>query len=156
MAQMEITGKDTARTVEKAIARTPDDAREAIFKDIEATIGMVPGFFRTMPAPHLEAEWRVFKELELGASTALDPKTKHLVALSIAGSLACPYCTLFHTVAAGLNGATAEEINEVGLIVKNTLGWSRYFSTIEYDMNQFRQEVDEVRKHLIAKRGAAH
>ncbi|HEX4624084.1 MAG TPA: hypothetical protein VH231_06480, partial [Solirubrobacteraceae bacterium] len=43
----------------------------------------------------------------------------------------------FHTEAARLFGATEDEIMETALIAKNTMGWSTYLNTLQFDYDAF-------------------
>jgi AhpD family alkylhydroperoxidase len=149
--QTELTGENTSRVVEMNVAAMPDGKRAAIFKEIEATLGIVPGFMKMMPPTHLEAEWKLFKDFALSDKTALDPLTKELIGLGVAAQMACPYCVLFHTAGAAMHGATPEQINEAVLMTKHSAGWSRYFHGMNYDLEQFRREMKAIGQHM--KRG---
>ena len=45
----------------------------------------------------------------------------------------CRYCTLFHTEAAKMFGATEEEIEEAVHYAKHTVGWSAYLNGTQQD-----------------------
>jgi hypothetical protein len=63
------------------------DARaDATFKDIEATLGIVPGFFKLFPAVGIAGAWDEFKMFQLNPNTALDGKTKELIGLAVRGA----------------------------------------------------------------------
>ena len=68
--------------------------------------------------------------------------------LGVSGATRCRYCAYFHTEAARLFGATEEEINEAALVAKNTMGWSTYLNTREYDYDRFKQEFDQMAEHV--------
>jgi AhpD family alkylhydroperoxidase len=153
--QIEFTGDNTPKAIVQAQEVATDAARAAIFKDIEATLGIVPDFFKLMPSTHLEAEWKVFKDFQLSDKTALDPKTKELIGLAVAATMHCKYCTYFHTVAAGMNGATAQELNEALLMTKHTSGWSNYLTGARYDLEQLKREMTEIKRHMQKASGKA-
>ena len=60
----------------------------------------------------------------------------------------CRYCVYFHTEAARLFGATEEEIVETALISKNTMGWSTYLNTLQFDYDKFVEEFDQIAAHV--------
>ena len=56
--------------------------------------------------------------------------------------------THFHTESARLFGATEEEITEASLIAKNTMGWSTWLNTMQFDYDEFRREFDQIAAHV--------
>ncbi len=146
--QINLTGDNTTKAIESAISRTSDGERNGIFRDIDRTLGVVPGFLKMLPPTHLASEWKEFKEFELSNETALPAKVKELVGLAVASVLHCKYCTYFHTVGADMQGATAEEINEALLMAKHTAGWSTYLTGSRYDLDQLKQEVAVIRSNV--------
>jgi AhpD family alkylhydroperoxidase len=128
--------------------------RDAAERDIEQTLGLVPEFFRRVPDYLLPSEWTSFKSLELSDQTAIPNKYKELIGLAVSGATRCRYCCYFHTEAARLFGATEDEITEAALIAKNTMGWSTYLNTLQFDYDQFTSEFDQsvayVREQMAA------
>lgn len=124
------------------------EERRAVERDIEETLGLVPEFFRTVPDYLLPAEWASFKSLELSDQTAIPNKYKELIGLAVSGATRCRYCAYFHTEAARLFGATDEEITETALIAKNTMGWSTYLNTMQFDYDAFVEEFDQISAHV--------
>lgn len=120
--------------------------RQGAERDIEETLGIVPEFMRSVPDYLLPTEWASFKALELG-ETAIPNKYKELIGLAVSGATRCRYCCYFHTEAARLFGASDEEINETALIAKNTMGWSTYLNTLQFDYDEFAREFDQVTAH---------
>jgi len=129
--------------------------RTAVDRDIEETLGLVPEFFRTVPDYLLPTEWASFKSLQLSDQTAIPNKYKELIGLAVSGATRCRYCTYFHTEAARLFGATDDEITETALIAKNTMGWSTYLNTLQFDYDAFVEEFDQISAH-IREGAAAH
>jgi AhpD family alkylhydroperoxidase len=117
--------------------------REAADRDIEQTLGLVPEFFRRVPDYLLPSEWASFKSLQLSDQTAIPNKYKELIGLAVSGATRCRYCCYFHTEAARLFGATEDEITEAALIAKNTMGWSTYLNTLQFDYDEFTSEFDQ-------------
>ena len=66
----------------------------------------------------------------------------------MSGATRCRYCCYFHTEAARLFGATEEEIVETAMIAKNTMGWSTYLNTLQFDYDAFVAEFDQVTAHV--------
>ena len=124
-----------------------EDRRE-VERDIEETLGLVPEFFRRVPDYLLPTEWASFKSLELSDSTAIPNKYKELIGLAVSGATRCRYCAYFHTEAARLFGATEDEIIESALIAKNTMGWSTYLNTLQFDYDAFVTEFDQVTAYI--------
>jgi AhpD family alkylhydroperoxidase len=117
-------------------------------RDMEETFGLVPEFFKRVPDYLIPTEWASFKSLVLSDQTALPNKYKELIGLAVSGATRCRYCTYFHTEAARLFGATEDEIIETALIAKNTMGWSTYLNTLQFDYDQFVEEFDQVTTHV--------
>ncbi|MEZ0067268.1 hypothetical protein ABIA32_003281 [Streptacidiphilus sp. MAP12-20] len=63
----------------------------------------------------------------------------------------CHYCSLFHTEAAKLFGATDEEIQEAVHYAKASLGWSAYINGMQEDYDQFKAELQQVGDYIRSK-----
>jgi AhpD family alkylhydroperoxidase len=124
------------------------EERHEVHRDIEETLGLVPEFFKRVPDYLLPTEWASFKSLELSDQTAIPNKYKELIGLAVSGATRCKYCCYFHTEAARLFGASEDEINETALIAKNTMGWSTYLNTLQFDYDQFVNEFDRIAAHV--------
>src|SRR6266513_265588 len=124
-----------------------DDRHEAD-RDIEEVFGLVPEFFRRVPDYLLPTEWASFNSLQLSDQTAIPNKYKELIGLAVSGATRCRYCCYFHTEAARLFGASDEEITEKEMIAKNTMGWSTYLNTLQFDYDAFTAEFDQMAAHV--------
>ena len=122
-------------------------SRADVEADIRETLGIVPSFFEELPDIVLESEWTTFKNFQLG-ETAIPNKYKELIGLAVSGATRCRYCAYFHTEAARMFGASEDEITETALIAKNTMGWSTYLNTREYDYDEFKREFDQIAEHV--------
>ena len=122
--------------------------RQAAERDIQETLGLVPEFFERVPDYLLPTEWASFKSLQLSDQTAIPNKYKEMIGLAVSGATRCRYCCYFHTEAARLFGATEEEITETAMIAKNTMGWSTYLNTLQFDYDKFVDEFDQVTAHV--------
>ncbi len=124
--------------------------RSEVEREIKETLGLVPSFFKDIPDEYLDAEWHLFRRLELG-ETRIPNKYKELMGIAIHAETKCHYCTLFHTEAAKLFGATDEEIQEAAHYAKMTLGWSAYLNGTRQDYDQFARELHQIGEHLTEK-----
>ena len=125
-------------------ASAEDASAQAAYKDIEQTLGLVPGFFKLFPEMGIAGAWAEFKSVQLNPKTKLDGKTKELLGLAVAAQIPCTYCVYFHTAAARANGATDEEIREavaMGAIVRH---WSTVLNGMQVDFKSFKDETDTV------------
>ena len=130
------------------------ESRADVDRDMVATLGLVPEFFRTVPDYLVPTEWASFKSLQLSDQTALPNKYKELIGLAVSGATRCRYCCYFHTEAARLFGASDDEITEAALIAKNTMGWSTYLNTLQFDYDAFAAEFDQVTAHIRSETAA--
>jgi AhpD family alkylhydroperoxidase len=122
--------------------------RPDVDREIKETLGLVPEFFQRVPDYLLPTEWASFKNLQLSDQTAIPNKYKELIGLAVSGATRCRYCAYFHTEAARLFGASEDEITESALIAKNTMGWSTYLNTLQFDYDQFVEEFDQIAAHV--------
>ena len=122
--------------------------RAEVDRDIEQTLGLVPTFFKDVPDYLIDTEWESFKRLQLSDETAIPNKYKELIGLGVSGATRCRYCAYFHTEAARLFGATDDEIAEASLIAKNTMGWSTWLNSMQFDYDEFRREFDQIAAHV--------
>jgi AhpD family alkylhydroperoxidase len=72
----------------------------------------------------------------------------------VSGATRCRYCAYFHTEAARLFGASEDEITETALIAKNTMGWSTYLNTLQFDYDAFVAEFDQITAHVRSQMAA--
>ncbi len=121
--------------------------RAEVEAEIKETLGLVPSMFSRIPDELLDFEWELFKRLELG-ETLIPNKYKELMGIAIHSETKCQYCTLFHTEAARLFGATEEEIQEAVHFAKMSLGWSAYLNGIRQDLDQFADELRQIGEYL--------
>ena len=120
--------------------------------DIEDTLGTVPGYLSALPEQELVNEWPNLKRLMFG-ETNLDPKTREFVGLAVAAAIGCEFCRHFHKGAAQLHGATEEELAELSFLASYTPRYSALIQAQDYDIDLFKQEVEEIATHLQAQTG---
>jgi AhpD family alkylhydroperoxidase len=128
--------------VEPAAAQ--DASAAATYRDIEQTLGSVPGFFKQFPEIGIAGAWAEFKSVQLNAKTKLDAKTKELIGLAVASQIPCQYCIYFHTAAAKANGATDEEVREAVAMSAIVRHWSTVLNGMETDLATFKHDTDTV------------
>ena len=122
--------------------------RRDVERDIEETLGLVPEFLKRVPERLLPSEWASFKTLELADDTAIPNKYKEMIGLAVSGATRCRYCAYFHAEAARMFGATEDEITETAMIAKNTMGWSTYLNTLQFDYDAFVAEFDQITAYV--------
>ena len=123
--------------------------RAEVEGEIKETLGLVPSFFDRIPEAALDHEWQLFARAELG-ETLIPNRYKELLMLAVHAQTHCRYCTLFHTEAAKLFGATDEEIQEAVHLAKHTVGWSTYLNGLREDEDRFATELAQIGEHLSA------
>jgi AhpD family alkylhydroperoxidase len=125
------------------------------YRDIAATLGSVPTFFKLFPEEGIAGAWAEFKTVQLNPKTALSGKEKELIGLAVAAQIPCSYCIYFHTAAAKLNGATEAEIREAVAMAAISRHWSTVLNGMQADPAGFRKETDTVLRVAAARMKAA-
>ena len=136
------------------LAAAQESSAQAVYRDIEQTLGLVPGFFKQFPEVGIAGAWAEFKNVQLNPNTKLDGKTKELIGLAVSAQIPCQYCVYFHTAAAKLNGATDEEVREAVAMAAISRHWSTVLNGMQVDLASFRQETDIVLR-LAAEKSKA-
>jgi AhpD family alkylhydroperoxidase len=126
------------------VASAEDAPAQATYRDIEKTLGIVPGFFKLFPEVGIAGAWAEFKSVQLNPNTKLNGKTKELIGLALASQIPCHYCVYFHTAAAKANGATDEEIREAVAMAAIVRHWSTVLNGMQVDLAAFKRETDTV------------
>ena len=124
--------------------------RAEVEAEITETMGLVPGFFKSIPDALIGYEWELFKTLELG-ETLIPNKYKELMGVALHSETKCRYCVLFHTEAAKLFGATEAEIQEAVHYAKMSTGWSTYINGMQIDFDEFAEELGKIGAHLSSQ-----
>lgn len=137
------TGLLIAATISgNAFAQDTRKAADDTLRDIQATLGVVPSFFRAFPEAGLPGAWAEFKQVQVAENTTLNPKIKQLIGLAVSAQVPCSYCVYFHTQVAKAYGATPEEIKEAVALAAISRHWSAVLNGMAIDMTTFRGEVD--------------
>lgn len=122
-------------------------SRAQVEKEMKEALGLVPSFFKRIPEDYLDFEWELFKRMQLG-ETLIPNKYKELMGVALHAETKCRYCTLFHTEAARLFGATEEEIQEAAHYAKMSLGWSAYLNGMQQDYDMFAEELERITNYI--------
>jgi AhpD family alkylhydroperoxidase len=133
------------------LAAAQDSSAQATYRDIEQTLGSVPGFFKQFPEVGIAGAWAEFKSVQLNAKTRLDNKTKELIGLAVAAQIPCQYCIYFHTAAAKANGASEEEVREAVAMASIVRHWSTVLNGMQIDLASFKQDTDTVLRAAAQK-----
>jgi AhpD family alkylhydroperoxidase len=133
------------------LAQDTKSTAEATYRDIQATLGSVPGFFRQFPEVAIPGAWAEFKALQLNPNTKLSGKVKELIGLAVSAQVPCQYCVYFHTAAAKANGATDEEIREAVAMAAVVRHWSTVLNGMQVDLATFQRETDTVLRQAADK-----
>ena len=121
-------------------------SRQEILSDIEATLGIVPGFMGGMSDMNLEHSWGFLKDF-LMVDTALSAKTKALIGIGASATFRCDYWIPFLTGLAQLSGASPEEIDEAITVASGVARDSVYLNGVAYDHGTFMNELAQVAEH---------
>lgn len=117
------------------------DAYEATLADVKATFGTVPGFIAGFPKVALPGAWAEMKALLLSPDTALDPKTKALIAVGVAAAIKCEACLWMDTNEALRSGASGDELQEAIGIAAVEQHWSTVISGLQIDAATIKAEL---------------
>jgi AhpD family alkylhydroperoxidase len=128
---------------------------EQVRSEMENTFGTMPGFFQAVPKDVMTQMWPVMKKYIFG-QTAIPPKYRELIGLAVAATLKCPYCEAFHRGSAQMNGATEEELAEVGVLAGQVAFWSSVIHAQHYDMNKFMKELQAIGEYAAKQQAATH
>lgn len=120
---------------------------EDTLRDIEKTLGLVPGFMKALPKDVLVHDWILWKKY-IFTQTKIPGKYRELGGLAIAANIKCPYCQLMHTAMAKFHGATDEELAEVYYLSSLTARWSAMIHAQHYDWGTFEKEAQQMGQHL--------
>lgn len=125
----------------------PEQSYREAKEDLEETFGMVPPPLDTIPEDDAVQEWPTFKKYTVGESE-IPPKYRELIGLAVAANIKCPYCAHFHRGAAQLHGATEAELEEVYSLASFTARYSAMLHAQEYDLDEFKEKVEQIADHL--------
>lgn len=120
-------------------------------KEVKEALGLVPEWLEAMPEGAAAGFWAAARDFWL-AETRIPAKYKELIGVAVSGATRCKYCTLFHTEAARLNGATDEEIAEASAMGALTMFGSTFINAQQIDYEKFRKETKEIVAYVRSRR----
>lgn len=121
--------------------------RQEIYSEITQLFGIVPSFIKAMPDSAIELEWKLMKRVQFEEGP-IPNKYRELIGIGIAATSKCRYCVAFHTMAAKLNGATDEEIEDAVHFAKSSAGWSAYLNGLAFDYDEFKRELNQISEYV--------
>jgi len=114
--------------------------RKQVYAELKQMFGDVPTWVASVPDAALGGFWQMMRDFQLG-ETRIPNKYKELIGLGVSGATRCRYCTLFHTEAARLFGASDEEIAEASMMAGFTMAASTFLNAQQIDYDEFRKET---------------
>jgi AhpD family alkylhydroperoxidase len=123
------------------------------YREIEESFGQVPNWIRQLPETALAGFWGLFRDFYL-AETKIPNKYKELIGIAVSGATRCKYCSLFHTEAARLHGATDEEIAEASMMAAVTMCGSTFLNSQQVEYDQFKDETLQIVAYVKKQAGA--
>ncbi len=120
---------------------------EETVKDIEKTMGILPGFFKDTPKDVLPQMWPLFKKYQIGDSV-IPKKYREMMMLASAAATKCPYCQTYHREVAKMFGATEPELQELAVIVAASAFWSNVLHVDNYDYDTFVKELGLIGEYM--------
>jgi AhpD family alkylhydroperoxidase len=101
-----------------------------------------PQWMQQVFADHeLQAAWEEYQTVYDDENAALDPRTKHLIALAVSAQVPCEYCVIGHTMGAEADGASEQEMKEAVAVAAQVRKLSTMLNGLHYDMDEFRAEI---------------
>jgi AhpD family alkylhydroperoxidase len=128
--------------------------RQDAKREIQQTLGLVPGFFDQIPEVHIGHMWESMRNLQLREGR-IPAKYQQLIMLAVSTYAKCKYCTDFHTQVAKTLGASEDEIVETALLVGNTAEFSNFLGGVQYDFDLFKREVRAVCGNMARGNGSS-
>lgn len=113
-----------------------------VMSTVSAQADEPPQWMQQVFADHeLQAAWQEYQTVYGDEDAALDPKTKHLIALGVAAQIPCEYCTIGHTMGAKDGGASDQELKEAVAVAAQVRKLSTMLNGMHYDMDKFTTEL---------------
>src|SRR4029079_15032981 len=94
--------------------------------------------------------WATQRDFELAETKIpnIPNKYKELIGIAVSGATRCRYCTLFHTEAARLFGATDDEIAEASAMAGFTMMASTFLNAQQVEYDKFKSETLEIVEYV--------
>jgi AhpD family alkylhydroperoxidase len=125
-----------------------DEALDAARSEMESALGSVPPFIALLPEGAQAGAWAFMKGSSGNPDGEIPPKYRELIALGVAAQIPCAYCAYAHTAFAKANGATDAEVQEAIAYGAEVRLWSTILNGSQYDLDQWRAEIDGILEHV--------
>ena len=125
-----------------------DEAADAAKSEMEAAVGTVPPFIALLPEGAQAGAWAFMKGNSGNPNGQIPPKYRELIALGVAAQVPCAYCAYAHTAFAKANGATDAEVQEAIAYAGEVRLWSTILNGSQYDLNQWKTDIDSILAHV--------
>ena len=125
-----------------------DEALDAARSEMESALGIVPPFIALLPEGAQAGAWAFMKGSSGNPDGEIPPKYRELIALGVAAQIPCAYCAYAHTAFAKANGATDAEVQEAIAYGAEVRLWSTILNGSQYDLDQWRAEIDGILEHV--------
>lgn len=116
-------------------------------QEMNQHLGLVPSFYKAFPDSAADSLWAFQRDFELG-ETVIPNKYKELIGLGVSAATRCRYCTLFHTEAAKLFGASPAEIAEANTMASLSMAFSTFLNGQRLDEGKFQKETEAIVAHV--------
>ena len=134
-------------TISLSAQQDKNEEYEKAKAEIVGTFGIFPQLFDAVPEYALSSLWGSFKTLS-GPNSALEPKYRELIALSVAAQIPCTYCVYFHTESAKAHGATQQEIEDAVAQGAFTRQMSMIIQGAQIDLDEFKKEMHQMMDYM--------
>jgi AhpD family alkylhydroperoxidase len=130
-----------------------DEALDAARSEMETALGTVPPFIALLPEGAQAGAWSFMKGSSGNPDGEIPAKYRELIALGVAAQIPCAYCAYAHTAFAKANGATDAEVQEAIAYAAEVRLWSTILNGSQYDLDQWRAEIDGILEHVAKAQG---
>ena len=110
------------------------------YKDVEATLGVLPSHVKAYPQSAVAGAWAMTKGLLFDESNALEPKVKSLINLAVAAQIPCQYCIWLETKSAKGKARRDAEVAEAVAQAAYVRHWSTVLNGLQIDFETFKTE----------------
>lgn len=121
--------------------------REQNLNQVQELAGFIPGFIAQTPDLQLDIDnkrWFGF----MFSDTALNMADKAIICLAAAAAISSPYGVYFARKYAKSTGWTDEQLYDAVLLARDIRYYTPWMHGKEYDLDQFKQEVDKFTDRL--------
>lgn len=125
-----------------------DEALDAARNEMKAALGTVPPFIALLPEGAQAGAWSFMKGSSGNPDGEIPAKYRELIALGVAAQVPCAYCAYAHTAFAKANGASDAEVQEAIAYAAEVRLWSTILNGSQYDLDQWRAEIDGILQHV--------